>query len=69
MIEALDGFKGTVSIGGRNISNLRFADDIDLMAGFNLELAELAARLDKATTLYGMKISQDKSKILAINIK
>ena len=29
MIDALEDHKGTVSIGGRTITNLRFADDID----------------------------------------
>ena len=31
----------TISIGGRNLSNLRFADDIDLIAGSNDELQTL----------------------------
>ena len=29
MTDALEDHKGTVSIGGRTITNLRFADDID----------------------------------------
>ena len=29
IIDALEGHEGTVSIGGRAITNLRFADDID----------------------------------------
>ena len=37
MSEALQTFNGTVSVGGRNISNLRFADDMDLVAGKNWE--------------------------------
>ena len=41
MSETLQTFNGTVSVGGRNISNLRFADDIDLMAGSRKELGEL----------------------------
>jgi len=31
--------------------------------------AKLTARLDKAAELYGMEISQNKSKILAMNVK
>ena len=31
--------EGTVSIGGRTITNLRFADDIDSLAGEEEELA------------------------------
>ncbi|KAK2174742.1 hypothetical protein NP493_779g00001 [Ridgeia piscesae] len=33
MTDALNDHEGTVSIGGRNITNLRFADDIDGLAG------------------------------------
>ena len=45
--------KGTVSIGGRTITNLRFADDIDGLAGEE-ELATLVERLDKTSTASGM---------------
>ena len=33
MIDALEDHKGTVSIGGRTITNLRFAEDIDGLEG------------------------------------
>ena len=32
MLDALEEHDGKVSIGGRNITNLRFADDIDALA-------------------------------------
>ena len=35
MLNTLHEHTSTISIGGRNISNLRFADDIDLIAGSN----------------------------------
>ena len=38
------------------ITNLRFADDIDGLAGEEEELANLVERLDKASTAYGMEI-------------
>ena len=47
--DALEGHEGTVSIGGRTITNLRFADDIDGLAREE-ELANLIERLDKAFT-------------------
>ena len=37
----LEDHEGTVSIGGRTITNLRFADDIDGLAGEEEELANL----------------------------
>ena len=42
--------EGTVSIGGRAITNLRVADDIDGLAGEEEELAKLVERLDKVST-------------------
>ena len=59
--------KGTVSTGGRTIANLRFADDIDGLAGEKEELANLVERLDKASTAYGMEISAEKTKLMAFN--
>ena len=57
----------TVSIGGRTITNLRFADDIDGLAGEEEELANLVERLDKASTAYGMEISAEKTKLMTNN--
>ena len=54
MTDALEDHEG---IGGRTITNLRFADDIDGSAGEEEELANLVERLDKASTAYGMEIS------------
>ena len=45
-IDAVENYEGTVSIGGRTITNLRFADDIDTLAGEEEELAKLVERLD-----------------------
>ena len=33
MTDALEDHEGTVSIGGRTITNRRFADDVDGLAG------------------------------------
>ena len=34
MQDTLENHQLTISIGGRSISNLRFADDIDLLYGY-----------------------------------
>ena len=65
--DALEDHKSTVSIGGRTISNLRFADDIDGLAGSELELANLVERLDETSTAYGMQISVEKTKLMTNN--
>ena len=67
MADALEDHKSTVSIGGRTISNLRFADDIDGLAGSEFDLANLVERLDKTSTAYGMQISAEKTKLMTNN--
>ena len=67
MTDALEDHEGTVSIGGRTITNLRFADDIDGLAGEEEELAKLVERLGKASTAYGMEISGAKTKLMTNN--
>ena len=61
MTDAVEEHEG---IGGRTITNLRFADDIDDLAGEEGELAKSAERLDRASTAYGMEISAEKTKLL-----
>ena len=68
MTEALEDQEGTVSIGGRTITNLRFADDIDGLAGVEEELAKLVECLSKAFTAYSMEISAEKTKLMTINL-
>ena len=67
MTDALEDHEGTVSIGSRAITNLRFADDIDGLAGEEEELANLFEHLDKASTAYGMDISARKTKLMTNN--
>ena len=57
----------TVSIGGRPVTRIRFADDIDGLAGEEKELANLVERLGKASTAYGMEISAEKTKLMTNN--
>ena len=64
MTDALEEHESTVSIGGRTITNLRFADDIDGLAGEEEKLVKLVERLDKASTAYGVEISAEKIKLM-----
>ena len=52
MTDALEDHKGTVSIGSRTINNVRFADDIDGLAGEEEELAKFVEHLDKVSAAY-----------------
>ena len=67
MTDALEDHKGTVNIGGRAITNLRFADDIDGLAGKEEELASLVDHLDKTSRAYSMEISAEKTKLMTNN--
>ena len=64
MQETLDGFHPSISINGRPLCNLRFADDIDLVGGSEAELQDLTARLERASTLFGMEVSSEKKQDL-----
>ena len=60
--------QGTVSIEGKTITSLCFADDIDGLAGDEQELENLVKSLDGAATSYGMEISAEKTKLMTNNI-
>ena len=62
MTVALEDHEGTASIGGRAITNVCFADDVDGLAGKEEELAKLVECLNKAFTAYSMEISAKKTK-------
>ena len=64
---SLEDQEGTVSIGGRAITNLRFADDINGSAEEEEELAKLVEHLYKAAIAYSMEISAEKTKLMTNN--
>ena len=63
MTGALEDHEGIVSIGGKTITTLRFAYDIDGLAEEE-ELVKLVERLDNSSTAYSMKISAEKTKLI-----
>ena len=69
MQEALSDFDSTVSVGGKPLCNLRFADYIDLKGRDEEELQDLTTRQEESTGKFGMEISAEKSKVLVINNK
>ena len=64
MSDALEEHGGKVSTGGRNITNLRFADDIDALDEEEQELETLVESLHKTFTRYKMEISAEKAKLM-----
>ena len=68
MTDAPEDHQGTVSNGGRTITNLRSADDIHGLAEKKKEeLASLVDRLDKTSAAFGMEISAEKTKLMTNN--
>ena len=67
MTDALEDHEGTISIEGRTITNLHFADDINGFAEKKEELVKLVERLDKTSTAYSMEISAEKTKLMTNN--
>ena len=64
MSDTLKYHHSSISIGSRIISNLRFADDIDLISGSNCELQKLTDSLALHAGNYGMEVSNEKSKTI-----
>ena len=67
MADALEVHEGTVSIRGRIITNLCFADSIDGLAGQEQVLVELVNHLEEASTSYGIQISAEKTQLMTNN--
>ena len=66
MRNALEDFTGGVRIGGRVITNLRYADDVVLIAGGMEELQELVNRVNKASFQFGLSLNASKTQVMKI---
>ena len=60
----LDKAQGGIKIAGRNINNLRYADDITLMAESKEELKSLLMKIKDETKKGGFKLNIQKTKIM-----
>ena len=61
----LDQSQNGIKIVGRNINNLRYADDTTLMAENEEELKSLLMRVKKKSEKAGLKFNIQKIKIMA----
>ena len=61
----LDEAQGRIKIVGRNINNLKYADDTTLMAESEEELKSLLLRVKEASDKAGLKLNIQKTKIMA----
>ena len=61
----LDAAQARIKIAGRNINNLRYADDTTLMAENEKELKSLLMKMKEESEKVGLKLSIQKTKIMA----
>ena len=62
---SLDEAQAVIKIAGRNINNLRYADDPTLMAESEEELKSLLMKVKEETEKVGLKLNIQKTKIMA----
>ena len=61
----LEEAQAGIKIAGRNINNLRYADDTTLMAENEEELKSLWMRVNEENEKVGLKLNIQKTKIMA----
>ena len=61
----LDEAQAGIKITGRNVNNLRYADDIILMAESEEELKRLLMKVKEESEKVGLKLNIQKTKIMA----
>ena len=61
----LDEAQARINIAGRNINNLRYADDTTLMAGSEEEPKSFLMKVKEENEKAGLKLSIQKAKIMA----
>ena len=61
----LDEAQSGIKISGRNINNLRYADDTTLMAESKEELKSLLMKVKEESEKVGLKLNNLKTKIMA----
>ena len=61
----LDEAQAGIKIARRNINNLRYADDITLMAESEEELKSLLMKVKEESEIVGLKLNIQKMKIMA----
>ena len=62
---ALEETQARIKIAGRNINNLRYADDTTLMAESEEELKSLLMKMKVESEKVGLKLNLQKAKIMA----
>ena len=61
----LEEAQAGIKIAGRNINNLRYADDTNIMAKSEEELKSLVMKMKEESEKVGLKLNIQKTKIMA----
>ena len=61
----LEEVQAGIKIAGRNINNLRYADNTTLMAGSEEKLKSLLMKVKEESEKFGLKLNIQKTKIMA----
>ena len=64
--EKLEAYTGGALENGRRVSNLRFADDIDLMGESVSEAQSILGAVHRSSKRHGLEISKEKTKVLLV---
>lgn len=63
----LDGWDKGISVGGRMINNLRYADDTTLLANTREDMENILSRLETTSIKFGLAINRDKTKMMIVD--
>ena len=66
MIHALEKWEDGIEIGGKFYNNLRYADDVALLATTEGKLQELVNDVGKASERFGLSLNAKKTQVMVI---
>ena len=58
---------GGISIGGKKLSNLRYADDTTLLAESEGELIQVIEMIERISKEAGLRINRAKTKVMVVD--
>ena len=68
VIRSLEWEQLGIRVNGEYLSNLRFADDVALLSNLENELQSMITELDRQSTMVGLKINMQKTKVMYNNL-
>lgn len=63
----LEDWDKGISVGGKMISNLRYADDTTLLASSKEDISNLLRTLETTSLKFGLKLNRDKTKMMIVD--